>query len=914
MANIAPGLNFRIGADVKGIDKAIREAEKSLRGAVASFSSIGNSLSLALSAPLAAFAGLSVKAAGDMEGLRLALEGTMKGAGRTVGEARAELEELRKAALAPGLDFEQAVRGSIRLQSVGYSAEKARDIIVELANALTLSGGTADQLDGVTKQFAQMAGKGKIMQEDLTIILENMPALAKVMKDTFGTTNAEMLREMGVSVEDFISRLTTGMAALPRAQGGIANAIVNAQNAVKQAIASVGEELNKVLNITGKLEDFAKWIAGLAKSFSELDEGTKRLIAGIGVFAVALGPAIKFVEIFVFLFGKLQVLFAGIRALIMANVVASMRTMAVSFDAASGSLQLLKANTEATNKALASSVTWWGRLNAIQKASVIGAVAAVVLAAAAAFAVMSKDMSAAAQAARQVEQTQKAAVASISKERAEIELYTRIAKDGTKTKAERLAAMDKLIAISPEYRKALKGEAIDTEMLNKTTEALVGTMIRAATVRKATEDIATLDEELRNLGDNSDPTFWQNLQNAGESALQSFVKIGTMAGGLKALREEISGTGDGFNTLTGAQDRYNAQTQKNFKEQEALILARKEALTKLIAETLKAGAAVEEEKDNTDGASEAWKVYKEVLSDIANVSARQDLLGAEDLTEQMKAIEGGILKLLDNGFSPLSKEVQGLKSNLQGLKSKMQGLFEDAKMPALPKIAAPHIPIDPLREAANSALVATDGMTRYLSVAEQVGEVNKQVQMGMISVGEAMRQLGAISFGSGLLMQSMAINVAGAMTEFAEQGGSSLKELAKVSVAAAAKTVRAYIQQGVTAAAMRALEGVPFPFNIAAAAVAGAAASTLFNGLIKSIGIPAMAEGGVLTSPQLVLAGEYPGARSNPEIIAPESKLRNIFRGEMRGNGGGGILTCRVSGDDLLFVLDKAEYKAKRAR
>ena len=51
-----------------------------------------------------------------------------------------------------------------------------------------------------------------------------------------------------------------------------------------------------------------------------------------------------------------------------------------------------------------------------------------------------------------------------------------------------------------------------------------------------------------------------------------------------------------------------------------------------------------------------------------------------------------------------------------------------------------------------------------------------------------------------------------------------------------------------------------------------------------------------------------------PEIVAPESKLRDIFRGEMRGNGGGGVLTCRVSGDDLLFVLDKAEYKAKRIR
>lgn len=38
--------------------------------------------------------------------------------------------------------------------------------------------------------------------------------------------------------------------------------------------------------------------------------------------------------------------------------------------------------------------------------------------------------------------------------------------------------------------------------------------------------------------------------------------------------------------------------------------------------------------------------------------------------------------------------------------------------------------------------------------------------------------------------------------------------------------------------------------------------------------IPKLAEGGVLYNPQLVLAGEYANARSNPEIIAPQSMMR----------------------------------------
>lgn len=39
-------------------------------------------------------------------------------------------------------------------------------------------------------------------------------------------------------------------------------------------------------------------------------------------------------------------------------------------------------------------------------------------------------------------------------------------------------------------------------------------------------------------------------------------------------------------------------------------------------------------------------------------------------------------------------------------------------------------------------------------------------------------------------------------------------------------------------------------------------------------GVPALASGGVLTGPRVILAGEYPGASSNPEIVAPQSIMR----------------------------------------
>lgn len=61
----------------------------------------------------------------------------------------------------------------------------------------------------------------------------------------------------------------------------------------------------------------------------------------------------------------------------------------------------------------------------------------------------------------------------------------------------------------------------------------------------------------------------------------------------------------------------------------------------------------------------------------------------------------------------------------------------------------------------------------------------------------------------------------------------------------------------------------------AAMAVTGVAvvAGAIPSGGASLMLLPALADGGVLTSPTPVLAGEYPGAKSNPEIVTPQSLM-----------------------------------------
>jgi hypothetical protein len=60
------------------------------------------------------------------------------------------------------------------------------------------------------------------------------------------------------------------------------------------------------------------------------------------------------------------------------------------------------------------------------------------------------------------------------------------------------------------------------------------------------------------------------------------------------------------------------------------------------------------------------------------------------------------------------------------------------------------------------------------------------------------------------------------------------------------------------------------------------------------------ANGGIISGPTYGLMGEYPGAKSNPEVVAPLDKLKDMI-----GGGGGGTFMLR--GQDLLLSVNRAQ-------
>jgi hypothetical protein len=100
------------------------------------------------------------------------------------------------------------------------------------------------------------------------------------------------------------------------------------------------------------------------------------------------------------------------------------------------------------------------------------------------------------------------------------------------------------------------------------------------------------------------------------------------------------------------------------------------------------------------------------------------------------------------------------------------------------------------------------------------------------------------------------------------------------------------------------------PVLAAAAGVALIAGSAVITNMLnKGPQATAFAEGGIVSGPTLGLVGEYPGASSNPEVIAPLDKLKGMLNTNEQS---GFVASTTIQGRDLAIVLERYNKDSKR--
>ena len=359
----------------------------------------------------------------------------------------------------------------------------------------------------------------------------------------------------------------------------------------------------------------------------------------------------------------------------------------------------------------------------------------------------------------------------------------------------------------------------------------------------------------------------------------SFQSFGEFIG---SIGNDISGL---MNRVTGAGDKAAKATQKLNTE-----LATTANLSGLdmgaVAPTDSGGGGGAAPGGSGGGgkakkAAEPVKSMADVVGDLAKEMQKADTMAAafgdtqSANAEKARLVRSAYEELLSLGISPQATEMTHLTKvyeNLSGTLDKLPAAYE--RVGEAQRVLSE-----------NTATLAEPSARNFVKAQEAVKVANEQLGNTLMAASNA-------------------------MTQYAEQGGSSFRELANAALKAAAQQIRAAMMQATATQVAKALSTVPFPLNVAVAGAAGAGVGVLFNAAMNKLNIPALAQGGLAYAPTLAMVGDNPGARVNPEVIAPLDKLRKIVSDS--GAGGTIMVSGAIYGQDMLLMQQRAARSRRR--
>lgn len=291
---VLSNLIVRIGASTDDFDKKVNASLGKIKRFGATISEAGQALSIGFSAPVVAAGAAALNAAMQMETLEKGLAATMK----STTAAATELEKLKEVSKLPGLGLKEAVQGSIRLQTLGSSADESRRIMRELGNALAVVGGGKEDFSEVIRQLSQMAAVGKVTKENLDPIVERIPQIAAIIKDKFGAAAlgdpAKTFERMGISAQQFIGIIVAELEKGGRAGGDLKTSMENLREEVFATAAEFGKSLVPIGKTVVKdvLTPMVERAKELATAFNNLTPETKSFVVEAAAAGVALSGAV----------------------------------------------------------------------------------------------------------------------------------------------------------------------------------------------------------------------------------------------------------------------------------------------------------------------------------------------------------------------------------------------------------------------------------------------------------------------------------------------------------------------------------------------------------------------------------------------------------------------------------------------
>lgn len=274
------------------------------------------------------------------------------------------------------------------------------------------------------------------------------------------------------------------------------------------------------------------------------------------------------------------------------------------------------------------------------------------------------------------------------------------------------------------------------------------------------------------------------------------------------------------------------------------------------------------------------------------INAILKLASAENLTIAPVQQSADAITNQTNALKELQKTTQGGAADVSKV---VPGTQFGASAPSIEKFAAATGPMQQytqvvVAETGKQEVAMSDYEQRMGTAMEGVNQAfNNLTAAGLESFGQL---LGDIMTGQVNSFQDFGKRLLQAVAAFMKSFGQAL-----IATATASKAFKELL--------------IAHPVAAIAAGVALVAGSAVINNMLESgPNVTAFADGGIVSGPTLGLMGEYPGASTNPEVIAPLDKLQKLMKPS--DSGAGFVASTHISGRDLAIVLERYNKDSRR--
>ena len=235
----------------------------------------------------------AVKFAGENEKLKLSLKNMLGSA----DEASAVFEEWRRLGASPGLSTDEVFDLGRAMVNMGHDTAYATQTIQMLGD---VAAGTGKSFGTVSGAFEHARAQGKLTTRDLVSLQQQgIPVLKQLAKEL--GTSEEGVRQLAAQGKIGFSDLEKAFRSMTGPGGqfaGMMNELSGtalekfktASNEAKQALASFGEMM---LPMAADLLDGA---SSLLRGITDMDEGTRRFVLGMGGVVAISGPVIAAIK------------------------------------------------------------------------------------------------------------------------------------------------------------------------------------------------------------------------------------------------------------------------------------------------------------------------------------------------------------------------------------------------------------------------------------------------------------------------------------------------------------------------------------------------------------------------------------------------------------------------------------------